>query len=100
MKHEKKEWYTCDRCGKSIDEIPSNVIEKIFTRMEFGNFIDIKMLTATKSGYVSDVKLIAPDVYSAEICEYYNGKRKHIHLCGKCRKAFEEFMKNKMEVCK
>ncbi len=29
MKHEKKEWYTCDRCGKSIDEIPSNVIKKI-----------------------------------------------------------------------
>lgn len=93
MKHE-KEWYTCDRCGKSIDEIPSNVIEKIFTRMEFGNFVDIKMMTATKSGYVSDVKLIAPNVYSTEICEYYNGKRKHIHLCRKCRKEFERFMRN------
>lgn len=96
MKHIQKEWYTCDRCGNKVDEIPSNVLGRILKRIEFGTPIDIMMLTATKNGYVSDVKLLAPNVSSAEINEYYDGNRKHIHLCGKCRKAFEQFMK--MEV--
>ena len=92
MKHIQKECYTCDRCGKKVDEIPSNVIGKIMKRIEFGTQVYIMMLTVSKSGYVSDSKLIAPNVLSAEINEYYKGKRKHIHLCGKCRKEFERFM--------
>lgn len=93
MKHIQKEWYTCDRCGRKIENIPSDIIGKIFKRIEFGKPVEIMMLTADKNGYVSDEKLIAPDVCSAEINEYYDGKRVDIHLCGKCRKEFERFMK-------
>lgn len=93
MKHIQKEWYTCDRCGGKIKSIPSNVIGNIFKRFEFSDPTEIMMLTADKAGYVSDAKLILPNVYSAEIIEYYIEKRKHIHLCGKCRKEFERFMK-------
>lgn len=94
MKH-KKEWYTCDRCGKKVDEIPSNVIDKISKWFKFGKPVEIMMLTADKTGYVSSTKLIMPDVCSAEIIEYYKEKRRNIYLCGKCRKEFERFMNGK-----
>lgn len=93
MKHDEKEWYTCDRCGKEINNIPSNKIGRAFRRIKSCEPVEMMMLTADRSGYVSDSKLIMPNVYSVEIIEYYEKKRKHIHLCGKCRKAFEQFMK-------
>ncbi len=93
MKHIQKEWYTCDRCGKEIDNIPSNKIMRKFKRIESFSPVEMMVLTADKTGYISDSKLIMPNICSAEIIEYYNKKRKHIHLCGKCRKEFERFMK-------
>jgi hypothetical protein len=52
------------------------------------------MLTAYRNGYISDTQLIAPEIVSAEIVEEYCEKQKTIHLCGKCRKDFERFIKN------
>lgn len=93
MRHIQKEWYTCDRCGGKIKDIPSSIVGIPFSRIVSGSSVKMDMLTADKSGYVCHEELILPDVYSAEIAEYYDGKYKTIHLCGKCRKAFEKFMK-------
>lgn len=102
MKHEKKEWYTCDRCCEKIEEIPSNVIQswRNIIRRSVLKPSELHTLTADKTGYVSKAELLSLDIASVEITEYYEGERKEIHLCGKCRKDFEKFMKNKTEVCK
>lgn len=99
MKHEKKEWYTCDRCGADIKKIPYAAGQRHFFRRSIFNPTELKLLTADRYGYISDTQLISPEIVSAEITEGYCEKQRTIHLCGKCRKAFDEFMKNKMEVC-
>lgn len=100
MKHEKKEWYTCDRCGAEINGTPSNVIQswRNIIRRSILKPSELHALTADKNGYVSKTELLLPDVVSAEIVEYYDGKTKEVHLCGKCRKAFEKFLRNETEV--
>lgn len=100
MKHEKKEWYTCDRCSADIKEIPYAAGERHILRRSIFNPTELKMLIADRNGYITDTQLISPEIVSVQIVEGYCEKQKKIHLCGKCRKAFEEFMKNKMEVCK
>lgn len=100
MKYEKKEWYTCDRCGAGIKENPYAAGQRHILRRGIFNPTELKMLTADRNGYISDTQLISPEIVSAEIVEWYCDKQKTIHLCGKCRKAFEKFMKNEVEVCK
>lgn len=93
MKHE-KEWYTCDRCGREIGDrfkIPTGAG---FIRGFWKTFCkpaELETITAEKSGYITDKRLIAPEIVGVDITEYYNEKRRTIHLCGKCRKAFERF---------
>lgn len=94
MKHEKKEWYTCDRCGADIKEIPYAAGQRHILRRSIFNPTKLKMLTADRNGYISDTQLISPEIVSAEIVEGYFEKQKTIHLCGKCRKKFERFMRD------
>lgn len=100
MKHEKKEWYTCDRCGADIKEIPYAAGKRNILRRSIFNPTELKMLTADRNGYISDTRLISPEIVSAEIVDGYAENRKTIHLCGNCRKAFEIFMRNETEVYK
>lgn len=95
MKHE-REWYTCDRCGKDFDKVPKDVFGKIISRAWNGTPAELTMITAEHNGYVSDENLVAENVVSAQIIEYYDDKRKEIHLCGKCRKDFERFIRNEL----
>lgn len=97
MKHEKKEWYTCDRCGVDIKEIPYAAGERHFFHRRIFNPTELKLLTADRYGYISDTQLISPEIVSVEITEGYFENRKTIHLCGKCRKEFEKFMRNETE---
>lgn len=92
--------YTCQWCGMGIKEIPYAAGQRHILRRSIFNPTELKMLTADRYAYISDTQLISPEIVSTEIVEGYCEKQKTIHLCGKCRKAFEEFMKNKMEVCK
>lgn len=94
MKHEKKEWYTCDRCGADIKEIPYAAGQRRILRRSIFNPTKLKMLTADRNGYISDTQLISPEIVSAEIVEYYRERQNTIHLCGKCRKKFERFMRD------
>lgn len=93
MKHE-KEWYSCDRCGKNIEEIPSSAEWKHFIRRGICKTTELKTLTVNRNGYIPDAKLISPEITSMEIVESYLTQEQTIHLCGKCRKDFERFMKN------
>ena len=91
MKHE-KEWYTCDRCGNEIDRLPGE--RSWFTKMKM-NPEEFKMIYEESQGYLSDKhKLIKGNVLSVEIIGYSRRKEKILHLCHKCRKDIERFMKN------
>lgn len=94
MKHEKKEWHTCDRCGADIKKIPHAAWKSYFFHRRIFNPTEFKLLTADRYGYISDTQLISPEIVSTEITEGYCEKQKTIHLCGKCRKDFERFIKN------
>lgn len=93
MKHEKKEWYTCDRCGNIIKETPSGAGRKHILHRIICKPTELEMLTANRFGYITDTNLISPEIVSVEITESYTEHRKQIHLCGKCRKEFEKFLK-------
>lgn len=96
MKHE-KEWYTCDRCGKEIKEdihAWRRMAERILKRYKTPEYM--QMISSAKYGYISRTEpdlTVLPEVVSAEIIRGYDKENKTIHLCGKCRKAFEQFMK-------
>lgn len=90
MKHE-KEWYTCDRCGseiKMMTERRTFLTRKVITSAEFS------MRFANSAGYVSDTELVSPLLTGVQIKEICDVGYKEFHLCPKCRKEFERWMKN------
>lgn len=89
MKHE-KEWYTCDRCGEEIKEniyawkFPcKNIVEDINV-ITNESFVTEDLFNKYKHKNIDAVSMIMG----------YRKKEKIIHLCGKCRKDFERFMKH------
>ncbi len=94
MKHERV-WYTCDRCGQEISEdiyawkmFPGHFIKKIKASEE------IAVISNESYGYVCNQTHELPDIKAVSIVRGYHRKEKVIHLCGKCRKEFDRFMKN------
>lgn len=88
MKHE---YYTCDRCGKKIENrkriLPFRKEKvEVFTEMKTTtqDFYDIK--STAKGELMEDINSI-----EIEFCGYL--KEEKYELCGECRKAFEKFMK-------
>ena len=78
MKHQ-KEWRTCDRCGVEIKAKPKRGIK--FTLI----------------GRCSDIEPTFEDCdIAAEVESIYKFKlfNRKYDLCTKCRKDFEEFMRN------
>lgn len=95
MRHERKEWYTCDRCGDLIQSMPSDKGFRSFRHRIMCKPLELDIITSDRSAYVTDkIKLIAPEIASVEIIVSYTEKMGRKHLCGKCRKDFERFMKN------
>lgn len=93
MKHE-KEWYTCDRCGEEIKEDVGAwqwVLGHITKHMSRDEVLDI--IQAKPYGYVSGVVHELPEISAVTIVRGYHRENKTMHLCGKCRKEFEQFMK-------
>lgn len=94
MKHE-REWYTCDRCGEEINE---NIYAWKMPPMSFVKRIkaseEIAVIFNEPYGYVCNQTHELPDIESISIVRGYHKKEKIIHLCGKCRKDFEVFMKH------
>lgn len=94
MKHE-KEWYTCDRCGEEIKEnigawqyIRGSIV-KHMPRPEV-----LEIIKESPCGYVSNIVHELPEICAVTIVREYRRKNETIHLCGKCRKEFERFMRN------
>lgn len=94
MKHY-DEYYTCDRCGKKIDDnsffwfpIQRTKVFKLST-----------MCLPEIKSYISgqNVEKLPDDKVAVEITEYRDRRYKEYHLCPKCRKEFERFMKNEYE---
>lgn len=97
MKHE-KEWYTCDRCGEEIKEdiyAWKRGISSIFKRMPTHEYLELRENMAHGYTNALDAEFKEmPPIIAVEIIAGYNRKDRTIHLCGKCRKAFERFMRN------
>lgn len=97
MKHE-KEWYSCDRCGEEIKEdicAWERGINRILKRIPSYEYMKVRENTAY--GYINELDgdfTKMPPIVAVEIITGYNRKDRTIHLCGKCRKAFERFMNN------
>ncbi len=91
-------YYICDRCGENIGkEIPSErrgILSKWIKRLNMQNMADVEFISENIVGYVSNAYLLNHPTANAEIVESSEQKTKHYHLCGKCRKDFEKFMKN------
>ena len=97
MKHEDT-YYTCDRCGENIGKkIPSErrgILSKRIKRLNMQNMADVEFISENIVGYVSNAYLVNHPMANTEIVESSETKTIHYHLCGKCRKDFEKFMKN------
>ena len=96
MKHE-KEWYTCDRCGKEIDRLP-----KFSTRISrlIMPEAELKLIYEnSERSYIADEHKIANNTFSVEIVSSTYKDSKVLHLCPKCRKDFEKFMRNEHSRC-
>ncbi len=94
MKHKKKEWHTCDRCGENIEHLPYRAGERHILRRGIFHPSQLKMLTNDRFGYIGNTEFILPEITAAEIIEGYFDSKRTIYLCGKCRKEFERFMRN------
>lgn len=100
MKHEintHKEWYTCDRCGNEIKNMDTGKILSRLPHIRNKNYklSEFEELLFERHGHISKSEFIMPEIVSVEITERYSENRKTIHMCGKCRKEFDDFMKNK-----
>lgn len=93
MKHE-KEWYTCDRCGSVIERMPE---KRTFSHRKLFSTKEIKMICEKKEKYITNEIEILPDTLAVYIIEERRNETKTIHLCPKCRKDFERFMRSKNE---
>lgn len=89
MRHE-KEWYTCDRCGTEIEKKPNFLNYLIPVKMP----AHFRMDYFDKTGYIANERLLRNKILSATIVVSHERKSKWYDLCPKCRKEFEEWMKN------
>lgn len=94
MKHE-REWYTCDRCGEEINEdiyawtlFPEHFVKRI-KPLE-----TISVISNEPYGYACNQSHKPPDIKAVSVVRGYHRKETVMHLCGKCRKEFERFMRN------
>lgn len=91
MKHS-KEWITCDRCGKVIDERPSFIP---FVSSRIVKASEISQYISESSSYIRSIERLPNSDYCE--LEIVNGHCTNIvkyHLCERCRKLFDKFMKN------
>ena len=86
MKHKNK-CKTCDRCGAEIGKMP-----------DFLNYlIPVKMPAHFRMDYLANECLSRNKMLFATIVVSHERKSKEYDLCPKCRKEFEEWMKNEYD---
>lgn len=86
----REEYYTCDRCGTVIN--PKFSIPFVSIRRQV---FDIHTNAPEIQGYMDgEIKQIPDEKSVMTIMEYHTYNSKSYHLCYKCRKDFERFMRN------
>lgn len=92
----RKEWYTCDRCEEKIDNLIDDVVnclpEEIQKDIPRDDYLQIT--TGESDISIVDAKFNNDDTETVTIRKVFLKNEETIHLCHKCKKAFEEFMKN------
>lgn len=101
MKHVKV-FYTCDRCGKRIEEVPENTARRIIFPSIIHKVFDTRIKTLSTEPMVMNQELEIQKinehllVESLKLTYCYYSKEGNYHLCPDCRKAFELFMRNEL----
>lgn len=92
MRHEEI-WYICDRCGEKIPYPCPTFPYGIF---RCNKILNLKAKSYEARTYINEMNaLLGTDLLEISTSSLYDIKENRIELCGKCRKDFEKFMKNK-----
>lgn len=95
MIHEEK-WYTCDHCGERIENLVEDVlnclpeeIKKDIPRDDY-----LKIMSGESDSKIIKAEFDGKETETLTICKRFLTKEQTIHLCGKCKREFERFMRN------
>lgn len=99
MIHEEK-WYTCDRCGERIENLVEDVLdclpEEVSAQIPRNDYL--KIMSGESDISIVNAEFDGKDTETVTIRKVFLTKEDTIHLCGKCKRKFERFMKNDKEV--
>lgn len=95
MIHEEK-WYTCDRCGKRIENLVEDVLDCLPEELSVNIPRDdyLKIISRESDISIVNAEFDGKDTEAVTIRKRFLTKEDTIHLCGKCKREFERFMKN------
>lgn len=95
MIHEEK-WYTCDRCGERIENLVEDVLnclpEEVSVNIPRDDYL--KIMSGESDISIVNAEFDGEDTEAVTIRKRFLTKEDTIHLCGKCKREFERFMKN------
>lgn len=97
----RKQWYTCNRCGAEIEnlvddvlsclreEVQKDILREDYLQIARGGELDVSIL---------DTKFKNDDFENVTIGKVFLKNEETIHLCHKCKKEFERFMRNESNI--
>lgn len=95
MIHQEK-WYTCDRCGERIENPVEDVLkclpEEVSVKIPRDDYL--KIMSGESDISIVNAEFDGKDTETATIRKVFLTKKDTIHLCGKCKREFERFMRN------
>ncbi len=95
MIHEEK-WYTCDRCGERIENLVEDILncmpEEVSGNIPRDDYL--KIMSGESDISIVNAEFDGKDTETITISKRFLTKEDTIHLCGKCKREFERFMKN------
>lgn len=99
MIHQEK-WYTCDRCGERIENLVEDVLgclpEEVSVKIPREDYL--KIMSGESDISIVNAEFDGEDTETITIRKVFLTKEDTIHLCCKCKREFERFMKNDKEV--
>lgn len=95
MIHEEK-WYTCDRCGERIENLVEDVLgclpEEVSVKIPREDYL--KIMSGESDISIVNAEFDGKDTEAVTIRKRFLTKEDTIHLCGRCKREFEGFMRN------
>lgn len=94
MIHQEK-WYTCDRCGERIENLVEDVLnclpEEVSVKIPRDDYL--KIMSGESDISIVNAEFDEKDTETITISKRFLTKEDTLHLCGKCKREFERFMK-------